>query len=58
MGAPDSTLRGNPPADRHDFDAYLLASVAVDLRISQIVDIPKVIVTAHCPLSILEPTST
>ena len=33
-------------------DAYLLCSVAVDLRISEIVDMPNVIVTAHCPLSI------
>ncbi len=35
-------------------DAYLLCSVAVDLRISEIVDVPNVIVTAHCPLSIFE----
>ncbi len=35
-------------------DAYLLCSVAVDLRISEIVDMPNVIVTAHCPLSIFE----
>jgi acetamidase/formamidase len=35
-------------------DAYLLASVAVDLRISEIVDMPNVIVTAHCPLSIFD----
>ncbi|MDH4142997.1 MAG: acetamidase/formamidase family protein [Chloroflexota bacterium] len=35
-------------------DAYLLASVAVDLRISEIVDMPNVVVTAHCPLSIFE----
>jgi acetamidase/formamidase len=30
--------------------AYLLCSVAVDLRISEIVDQPNFIVTAHCPL--------
>ncbi len=35
-------------------DAYLLCSVAVDLRISEIVDMPNVIVTAHCPLSIFD----
>jgi acetamidase/formamidase len=35
-------------------DAYLLCSVGVDLRISEIVDMPNVIVTAHCPLSIFE----
>ena len=32
--------------------AYLLASVAVDLRISEIVDVPNFVVTAHCPLGI------
>jgi acetamidase/formamidase len=35
-------------------DAYLLCSVAVDLRISEIVDMPNVIVTAHCPLAIFD----
>ena len=35
-------------------DAYLLCSVTVDLRISEIVDVPNVIVTAHCPLSIFD----
>ena len=35
-------------------DAYLLASVAIDLRISEIVDMPNVIVTAHCPISIFD----
>jgi len=35
-------------------DAYLLCSVGVDLRISEIVDQPNFIVTAHCPLSIFE----
>jgi acetamidase/formamidase len=33
-------------------DAYLLTSVAIDLRISEIVDMPNVVVTAHCPLSL------
>ena len=33
-------------------DAYLLCSVAIDLRISEIVDMPNYVVTAHCPLSI------
>jgi acetamidase/formamidase len=32
--------------------AYLLCSVAVDLRISEIVDMPNFVVSAHCPLSI------
>jgi acetamidase/formamidase len=32
--------------------AYLLCSVAVDLRVSEIVDQPNFIVTAHCPLGI------
>ncbi|HEX2221124.1 MAG TPA: acetamidase/formamidase family protein [Candidatus Limnocylindria bacterium] len=35
-------------------DAYLLCSVAVDLRISEIVDIPNFVVTAHCPLGIFD----
>jgi acetamidase/formamidase len=34
--------------------AYLLSSVAVDLRISEIVDVPNFIVTAYCPLGIFE----
>ena len=33
-------------------DAYLLLSVAGDLRISEIVDQPNWIVTSYCPLSI------
>ena len=32
--------------------AYLLCSVVVDLRISEIVDVPNFVVTAHCPLGI------
>jgi len=35
-------------------DAYLLCSVAVDLRISEVVDAPNWIVTAYCPLSIFD----
>ena len=35
-------------------DAYLLCSVAIDLRVSEIVDMPNVIVTAHCPLALFE----
>jgi len=35
-------------------DAYLLCSVAVDLRISEIVDMPNYVVTAHCPLAIFD----
>jgi acetamidase/formamidase len=41
----------------HDLDAmraYLLCSVAVDLRISEIVDVPNFVVTAHCPLGIFD----
>jgi hypothetical protein len=34
--------------------AYVLCSVAVDLRISEIVDMPNLIVTAHCPLGIFD----
>jgi len=35
-------------------DAYMLVSVGIDLRISEIVDMPNFVVTAHCPLSIFE----
>ena len=35
-------------------DAYLLASVGIDLRISEIVDMPNVVVSAHCPLAIFD----
>lgn len=31
-----------------------LCSVAIDLRISEIVDVPNYVVTAHCPLSIFD----
>jgi acetamidase/formamidase len=34
--------------------AYLLCSVTIDLRISEIVDVPNFVVTAHCPLSIFD----
>jgi acetamidase/formamidase len=34
--------------------AYLLCSVAIDLRISEIVDLPNFIVTAYCPLGIFD----
>ena len=34
--------------------AYLLCSVAVDLRISEIVDVPNFVVTAHCPLGMFD----
>jgi acetamidase/formamidase len=33
-------------------EAYLLCSVAVDLRISEVVDVPHFVVTAHCPLDL------
>ena len=32
----------------------LFVSVGIDLRISEIVDMPNFVVTAHCPLSIFE----
>jgi acetamidase/formamidase len=35
-------------------DAYLLTSVGIDLRISEIVDMPNYVVTAHCPLSMFD----
>jgi acetamidase/formamidase len=34
--------------------AYLLCSVAVDLRVSEIVDVPNFVVTAYCPLGIFD----
>ena len=34
--------------------AYLLCSVAVDLHISEVVDLPNVVVTAHCPLGLFD----
>lgn len=33
-------------------DAYLLASIAVDLKIAELVNLPHVVVSAHLPLSI------
>jgi acetamidase/formamidase len=33
-------------------DAYMLCSVAADLRISEIVDLPNLIVTMYCPRSV------
>jgi acetamidase/formamidase len=35
-------------------EAYLRCSVAIDLRISEIVDMPNVVVTAHCPLGMFD----
>jgi acetamidase/formamidase len=35
-------------------DAYMLCSVGVDLRISEIVDIPNYVVTAYCPLELFD----
>jgi acetamidase/formamidase len=35
-------------------NAYLLHSVAIDLRISEIVDMPNFVVSSHCPLSIFD----
>ncbi len=37
--------------------AYVLCSVAVDLRISEIVDIPNPVVSALCPLDIFHATT-
>jgi acetamidase/formamidase len=34
--------------------AYLLCSVAADLRVSEIVDVPNFVVTAYCPLGIFD----
>ena len=34
--------------------SYLLCSVVVDLRVSEIVDVPNFVVTAHCPLGIFD----
>jgi len=34
--------------------AYLLCSVAIDLKISEIVDVPNFVVTAYCPLGIFD----
>jgi len=34
-------------------EAYMLASVAMDLRISEVVDVPNWIVTAFFPLDII-----
>jgi acetamidase/formamidase len=35
-------------------EAYMLCSVCGDLRISEIVDMPNFIVSAHCPLAIFD----
>lgn len=35
-------------------DAYLLASIAADLQISEIVDMPHVVVSMHLPLTVIE----
>ena len=35
-------------------DAYMLCSTGVDLRISEIVDMPNYLVTAYCPLGIFD----
>jgi acetamidase/formamidase len=40
--------------DLEPMQAYLLCSVAIDLRISEIVDVPNFVVTAHCPLGIFD----
>jgi len=36
-----------------DVDAYLLASVAGDLKISEVVDVPNWVVTLHLDLALL-----
>jgi len=35
-------------------DAYLLASVAADLKISEVVDMPNWVVSAHLELALLD----
>ena len=35
-------------------DAYLLASVAADLKISEIVDLPNWVVSAHLELDLID----
>ena len=35
-------------------EAYMLASVAVNLRVSEVVDVPNWVVTAYLPLDIFE----
>jgi formamidase len=35
-------------------DAYLLASVAADLKISEVVDMPNWVVSAHLELDLLD----
>ena len=42
--------RARPRADA----GVSAGSVAVDLRISEIVDVPNFVVTAHCPLGIFD----
>ena len=37
-----------------DAQAYCLTSVAVDLKVSQVVDVPNLIVSAFLPLDIFE----
>jgi formamidase len=39
----------------HRSAAYALASVAADLRLSEVVDIPSALVSASIPLDIFEP---
>ena len=34
--------------------AYVLCSVAVDLRVAEVVDVPNPIVTARCPLDLFQ----
>ena len=35
-------------------DAYLLASIAADLKISEVVDVPNWVVSAHLELALLD----
>jgi acetamidase/formamidase len=51
MGLVDEVMRR---AGLSDVEAYVLASVAADLKISQIVDVPNWTVSLHIPLSVLE----
>ena len=50
----DLLVERNMAAGLEPMQAYLLCSVAIDLRISEIVDVPNFVVTAHCPLAIFD----
>ncbi|MFQ5803659.1 MAG: acetamidase/formamidase family protein [Candidatus Methylomirabilales bacterium] len=47
--------RSPAPVPLTDVQAYILCSAAVDLRISQLVDVPNFVVTAILPLDVFRP---